>query len=55
VLDEMVRGLGLAVIHEAARFEPERGAYHDHARPHTHGVADEPSPATHSAAHGHDH
>lgn len=37
VLDAMAAGLGLAVLHEAAPFEPEAGAYghghhhHDHA------------------------
>jgi urease accessory protein len=34
VLDDMVRGLGLTVTEESARFEPERGAYA--ARPHAH-------------------
>ncbi len=37
VLDEMVRGLGLALAQESASFEPERGAYHGH--PHGHGDA----------------
>ena len=44
VLDEMVRGLGLTVIHESVRFEPERGAYHGHGHPqgheHSHGHDD---------------
>ncbi|AXM94630.1 urease accessory protein UreE [Pseudomonas plecoglossicida] len=40
VLDEMLRGLGLAVITEQAPFEPEAGAYQ--SAPHSHG-------------HGHDH
>lgn len=30
VLDDMVRGLGLAVSTEQAPFEPEAGAYHGH-------------------------
>lgn len=30
VLDEMVSGLGLAVVAETAPFEPEAGAYHGH-------------------------
>lgn len=30
VLDDMVRGLGLAICQDRAGFEPERGAYHDH-------------------------
>ena len=45
VLDDMVRGLGLNVIHEVAPFEPEGGAYggshghhheHDHNHEHQH-------------------
>lgn len=31
VLDQMVAELGLAVAHEQAPFEPEAGAYHQHA------------------------
>jgi urease accessory protein len=34
VLDAMVKGLGLAVQHVAAPFEPEVGAYADHGHPH---------------------
>ena len=41
VLDDMVRGLGLAVEARVAPFEPEGGA-HGHANSHDHG-------------HGHDH
>jgi len=37
VLDDMVRGLGLAVRFESAPFEPEAGAYGGHA--HGHGNA----------------
>lgn len=41
VLDEMVRGLGLAVTVEQAPFEPEAGAYGGHSHsalaPHGHG------------------
>ena len=39
VLDDMLLGLGLHVIHEQAPFEPEAGAYaHHHSHPeHTHG------------------
>lgn len=41
VLDEMVRGLGLAVTVEQAPFEPEAGAYGGHSHsalaPHAHG------------------
>ncbi len=37
VLDAMIRGLGLRVVHEAAPFEPETGAYaHGHAHTHAH-------------------
>jgi urease accessory protein len=53
VLDEMVRGLGLTAIHEFARFEPERGAYHGHAHPHRHDGADETSRDARTAPHGH--
>jgi len=31
VLDEMIEGFGLTLIHELAPFEPEVGAYHSHA------------------------
>jgi hypothetical protein len=62
----MVRGLGLVVIHESARFEPERGAYHGHAHPaspeasqgkhpHRHDAAGEPSAEAHAALRGHHH
>jgi urease accessory protein len=44
VLDDMARGLGLAVLQEEAPFEPEPGAYapgaahgHDHDHDHDHG------------------
>ena len=30
VLGNMVEGMGLAVVHEQAAFEPEPGAYHGH-------------------------
>lgn len=36
VLDDMLRGLGLAVKFEQAPFEPEGGAYAGHAHSHTH-------------------
>ncbi|MEA3413121.1 MAG: urease accessory protein UreE [Pseudomonadota bacterium] len=40
VLDDMVRGLSLAVTHEEAPFDPESGAYgahsHDHGHTHDH-------------------
>jgi urease accessory protein len=39
VLDEMVRALGLRVLHEVAPFEPEGGAYesaHSHGHAHDH-------------------
>jgi len=51
VLDDMVRGLGLAVETRRAPFEPEGGAFrHDgasHAHPHAHEHA-------HGHGHGHD-
>jgi urease accessory protein len=36
VLDDMVRGLGLAVMFEKVPFEPESGAYGGHAHGHGH-------------------
>jgi len=51
VLDEMVRGLGLAVLVEQAPFEPEAGAYHaepEAADRHGHG-----SQQPHPHSHGH--
>lgn len=50
VLDEMVRGLGLEVSSESARFEPERGAYNAAAPPHHHHDDGE-----HDHRHGHRH
>jgi len=56
VLDDMVRGLGLAVDCVTAPFHPEAGAYHSHAgqgqSAHTHGAHDH---AGHSHEHGHTH
>jgi urease accessory protein len=49
VLDEMVRGLGLAVTRETLPFEPERGAYHAKATPAAHGEHH------HDHGHGHHH
>jgi len=46
VLDDMVRGLGLAVTVEQAPFEPEAGAYHGASHAHSHD---------HSHEHIHDH
>ena len=34
VLDDMIRGLGLTVVHELATFEPETGAYAKHQHSH---------------------
>ncbi len=53
VLDDMLRGLGIEVIHETAPFEPENGAYapgtgHSHGHDHSHGHA-------HNHDHDHDH
>jgi len=55
VLDDMVRALGLAVAHESARFEPERGAYHRHAQAHDDGAFAQESHHHHHASHGHRH
>jgi urease accessory protein len=52
VLDEMVCGLGLTVIHESHPFVPERGAYHGHTN--RRDVADEPS-RSHATSHGDHH
>ena len=52
VLDDMVRGLGLAVETRRAPFEPEAGAFrHDGAAPHAH----EPHAHGHAHPHTHDH
>jgi urease accessory protein len=50
VLDDMVRGLGLAVGFETAPFEPEGGAYGGHAHGHSEEHGDELSDKHH-----HDH
>ncbi len=57
VLDDMVRGLGLTVTEEPARFEPERGAYAGqppalHSHPHG---DDAHAPHAHDHPHGHRH
>jgi urease accessory protein len=50
VLDDMVRGLGLAVETRRAPFEPEAGAFrHDGAATHAH------EPHGHAHPHSHDH
>lgn len=49
VLDDMLKMLGLEVIHEAAPFEPENGAYGEHGG-HSHGHSHD-----HSHDHGHHH
>ena len=48
VLDDMVRGLGLEVIHEIAPFEPEGGAYGGGHHHHSHDDHDHEQ-------HGHSH
>jgi len=40
VLDDMVKQLGLDIKHEMAPFEPESGAYHEHASHHHHHAHD---------------
>lgn len=58
VLDDMLRGLGLAVRVETLPFEPEGGAYgrHEHAQhgAHSHTHADDHAD-DHDHAHGHHH
>lgn len=46
VLDDMLRGLGLAVVVTDKPFHPENGAYHGSGHSHAHN---------HSADHGHSH
>jgi urease accessory protein len=56
VLDDMVRGLGLAVHQENAPFEPERGAYHAAAPGASQGKHPHSSDQAHShEPHGHHH
>lgn len=56
VLDGMVRGLGLSVACESARFEPERGAYAGQPHEHTHDHHEETAHAHHGDDHpSHDH
>ena len=64
VLAEMIRGLGCAMATVSRPFQPERGAYHDHAHgdhSHDHGHHDHDHDHGHHHAHGagcgcgHDH
>ena len=64
VLAEMIRGLGCAMATVSRPFQPERGAYHDHAHgdhSHDHGHRDHDHDHGHHHAHGagcgcgHDH
>jgi urease accessory protein len=55
VLDDMLRGLGINVIHETAPFEPENGAYapgtgRSHGHSHDHGDSH-----SHDDSHSHEH
>jgi urease accessory protein len=50
VLDDMVRGLGLAVTVTSAPFEPEAGAYSSASHAHSHH-----HPASHDSDHGTNH
>lgn len=52
VLDDMVRGLGLAVVSERAPFQPEPGAYGGHRHGHSH---DHDHDHDHDHSHDHDH
>jgi len=57
VLDDMVRGMGLAVVVENAPFEPEAGAYghsHSHGHSHDHHHAHDHEHSHSRAAHSHD-
>jgi urease accessory protein len=53
VLEEMVTGLGLEVVHERQPFRPEPGAYKSGG--HSHGHAHAPHDHSHSHPHGHEH
>lgn len=56
VLDEMVRGFGLAVTVEMATFEPEGGAYQTGGHGHSHGHShDNDHGHEHEASHDHEH
>ncbi|MEH6346061.1 MAG: urease accessory protein UreE [Bermanella sp.] len=59
VLDDMLHGLGVHVVHEEAEFEPENGAYakgsaHSHDHAHSHDQDDSHS-HDHSPEHEHKH
>lgn len=54
VLDDMVRQLGLTVIHEREPFEPEAGAYGAHSHAHA-PAAQQQRPLAHERAHEHAH
>lgn len=51
VLDDMVIGLGGAVTHEIASFEPESGAYHSHSSKSKHSHGHSHSNNSHHHAH----
>mgnify|MGYP003136458024 CR=1 FL=1 len=57
VLDEMVIGLGVEVVIEAAPFEPEGGAYggHSHSHDHVHEDVHQGRAHSHSESHSHSH
>ncbi|HLS97488.1 MAG: urease accessory protein UreE [Porticoccaceae bacterium] len=55
VLDDMVRGLGLAVTLVSAPFQPESGAYGRHGGGHHHGGGDHPQGHGFVLAAGHHH
>ncbi len=59
VLDDMLHGLGVHVVHEEAEFEPENGAYakgntHSHSHAHSHDSEDSQG-HDHSLEHKHEH
>ncbi len=56
VLEEMVVGLGLEVLHERQPFRPESGAYKSGGHAHGHGHSHDHSHShDHGHSHGHDH
>ena len=57
VLDDMLRGLGISIIHETATFEPENGAYAPgtgRSHGHSHGQGGEHNHG-HESRHEHEH
>lgn len=55
VLDDMLRGFGIAVDHIEAPFNPEAGAYGGHGHSHDHHGHDHGHDDSHSHSHDHGH